>query len=570
MSIRGVLIQNLLCAISATLLILIVLLTLVPQFRNGILESWFGVYRTDIYRYQFWSKEIINSEWDMLLDVRRALAAPSGRNVFVSILDCGGQLPFSAVQTLTFNTVDSIFLLVYDLSIPFDTVLNDVFRKGSQHFPVLSLGLTHGDCLILWLSTLSMSVDCSGEPMCRKPLVLLIGTHRAQADQTMLEESDKSAKRLVSNFANAPLRIVGPFHVDNSLPLDEDMVQMRHLVTNYIQQEATSRSYPVSFLKAEWQLRRRNTLLPHMSVEEFCQLRLLTEAAGVPKKQMADLLDSLHQLGVIRSFHHHHMPASKARVFTNTQWLLDQISKVLVLSMKTTDVTLPTSDRVHIDNYLRRMGILTAYACETLLWSDLSADVRANILQIMYDVGLQCPVTGDRFGIPEDAGPLYHIPMCIQEDATVTAQPRGEIAMPALLVHFSEKLLPHALYSRFAVHMLQHYRPPRPAIGFRSARFCCDIGSYCYFAEMHYLVQGVAIQLDCTNASVAAGEVKATPSLVTMATNLLCRVEEVIQKLRCTGSPGLKWYPAFECPQHQRKQIASPQSERKIDSFHCL
>ena len=497
----------------------------------------------------------IKMEEELTIDVLRTLPGFSETNAYVSMLDCGGQHPFSAVQALTFNAGQSIFLLIYDLSIPFNAVLTEAFRSGMHCFPIISLGVSHGEYLALCLSTLSMAVNTGDNLTCRKPLVIPIGTHRAQTGHQQLEDFDKAMKHLIEAFNTAPLRIVDPFQVDNSYPTASEMVQFRQSISKYVREEAVSQPVPWSFMRAEWMIMQSNNLPPHMSVEEFCQLPLLVEGAGVPKKQMIDLLDSLHQSGVLRSFHHHHMPASNARVFTNTQWLLDQISKVLVLSMKRTDATLPASDRAHIDNYQRRMGILTTYACENLLWSDLSADVRASVLQIMYDVGLQCPVTGDRFGIPEDAGPLYHVPMCIQEDTTVTAQPPAEIAMPTLLVRFSEKLLPQALYLRFAVHMLQHYRPPRPAIGFRSVRFCCDVASYCYFAEMHYLVQGVAIHLDCTNTSVAAGEVKDTPSMVTMASQLLCKVEEVIELLQCTGFPGLKWFPAFECPQHQSEQM---------------
>ena len=511
----------------------------------------------------FWEEQSVKMEQDLLSDIKRTFADPSERNIFVTILDCGGQHSFSVVQALAFNASESIFFLVYDLTIPFDAKLHDVFRDGSRRFPILSLGLSHGDYLALWLSTLSMAIDpCIGREGA-KPLVIPIGTHRADVDSTLLKKSDEAAKRMIARFKNAPLRFVEPIHIDNKCPTSDDMVFLRRVVSRHVKREAALKPFPLSFLKAEWMI-KRSTLSPHMSVRTFCQLPQLAQAAGIPKRQMKTLLDSLHQHGVVRSFYHNQMPEAEALVFMKAEWLLEKVSRLLALSMKTADfdTTYPTiSDRDHINVYLRKMGILTTYVCEKFLWSDLSPQVRTSILKIMYDVGLQCPVTGGRFGIPEDAGQLYHVPMCIQEDTTLDSRQRSRIDMPAILMAFSNQLLPHALFSRFAVHMLQHYRPHEPDIGFRSVRLCCDNDSYCYFAELHYLSQGVAIRLGCADASVAVGSIHPTrtPDMAVMAKNLLCTAEEIFKKLQHTGSPGLKWFPAFECPQHPSKSNCNMQ-----------
>ena len=463
--------------------------------------------------------------------------------VFVDMLDCGGQLSFSILQALAFDANDGVFLLVYKSCISLNEKLVQAFRLGRQRIPLLPVHLTHGEYLATWLSTLAMARSSEAS----KPIVALIGTHSVDAHQRgVLDRSHKEATELMKKFQDQ-LDIRGPFFVDNSRPSSKEMASLRRQVHQFVRDKADFKPTPLSFLAVEWALKRQvknGTVQPCVSLGTFTEFAV-TQFQVAPNK-VSDLLDGLHRSSVVRSFNHRDPAQGGAYVYQSTAWFIDQISKVLSTAM----VGREGVYSLHADiEWLKTRGVLTIRLCEKI-WSHLEPSVWKSLLFLMEKFGLLCPVA-DRsaYEIPEAAGELYLIPMCIQRPPGLHELPPGTVSLLPVLLYIIGAYLPYPIYMRVLVGLLQEYKPATPPeIDVRKARFCC---SQFYFAEVSFSLQGIALAVFCTDHDAAAGHVAGVQALNAIAARLFNTTGRMLAQLRDESWKSLAdWCPAFQCPDH--------------------
>ena len=466
-------------------------------------------------------------------------------SVFVDLFDCGGALSFANVQGLAFNTDDSLFLVVYDSSVSLETNVVRAFRKRGYRFPELPPHFTQGEYLSLWLSTLAMA----RRPDTAKPLVVLVGTHANKAvEQGVLERSHREATTLLKRFQHLPLENHGPFFLDNTNPVDRRMATFRRRVHAFIRKKVEFVPVPLSFLKAEWALKRR---LRGTSAELCVPLNRFHSFAvdefGVCPEKVFDLLDYLHGNNIIRFFDHHDA-AGNAYVHQTTAWFITEVNKVLITAMDSMSAHALQSD---VD-CLRTIGILTDRLCSHI-WADLSPVERHNFLILMGRFGLLCPVMNrDCYRIALDAGDLHFIPMCIQQPFGLSPRPPHVMSLIPVLLYYCDEFLPLPLYMRVVVELFQTFAHlARPEFGVRQVRFCCDPTTRLYYVEMSYTLRGIALAMFCTDRSAAKGDMLGIPNLGRMANTVLQETDRILTKLRVESWQSLPdWLPAFPCPDH--------------------
>ena len=465
-------------------------------------------------------------------------------SVFVDLLDCGGALSFANIQAWAFNTDDNLFLVVYNSSVSLDTNVSQAFRKRGYRFPALPLDFTQGEYLSTWLSTLAMA----RRPDAAKPLVVLVGTHANNAaEQGVLERSRREATTLLQRFQHLPLECRGPFFLDNATPVDRRIAAFRRQVHAFIHDKVEFVPIPLSFLKAEWAVKRR---LGGTSAELCVPLNTFHSFAvdefGVYPEKVVDLLDYLHGNNVIRSFDHHN-PAGNAYVYQSTAWFIAAINKVLITAKDPMFVHAFQSD---VD-YLRTMGILTDRLCRHI-WADLSPAERHNFQMLMERFGLLCPVMNrDCYRIALDAGDLHFIPMCIQQPFGLRPWPRHVMSLIPVLLYYRDEFMPLPLYMRVVVELFQTFAHlARPDFGVRQVRFRCD-ATHLYYVEMSYTLRGIALAMFCTDRSAAKDDKLGVPNLGRMANKVLQETDRIVTKLRVESWQGLPdWLPAYPCQVH--------------------
>ena len=237
------------------------------------------------------------------------------------------------------------------------------------------------------------------------------------------------------------------------------MVALRRKIRQVIIEEAVPKPTNLSFLKTEWMVRslaksESSKQLPMaMPLQGFSRWALNT--SGVAERNVADLLDYLHLHGTVRSYHHRTHPES-AWVFPSTGWFLEQVTTILSCSLTEAGANVPIPYRTDINKLLREKGILTERLCK-YLWKEMKSDVCECIMDVMKQFGFQCP-SSNRFEIPEAAGRLYHVPMCIQRHPSALERHRRDWRTGHdLLILFRGRVFPLVYFVKFGVLLLQHY-----------------------------------------------------------------------------------------------------------------
>ena len=184
----------------------------------------------------------------LLSDVKDALNDPDEEVIFADLLDCGGQLSFSVVQSVCFSE-NTIFFLTYNSRIPLNVEIAASFRdEGGNPIQYATPKLLHSDFLSSWLSTLSMVGR--NRPQDRQPTVVLVGTHSAELSESESRSSDDALRSLLNKYADAPLRILGPFRVDNKHPESKAMADFRHEVHRLIYTKRRCSNLPHSLISS--------------------------------------------------------------------------------------------------------------------------------------------------------------------------------------------------------------------------------------------------------------------------------------------------------------------------------
>ena len=495
---------------------------------------------------------------DLLMsEMTKALDDPTDEVIFVDLLDCGGQLSFSVCQSVCFSE-NTIFFLTYDSSIPLNVQLAASFRDESGNRATYATPkLLHSDYLSLWLSTLSM-IGRNRSPS-RQPIVVLVGTHSAKLSESEGTASDDALRSLLGKYSDAPLRILGPYRVDSKYPEAYAMANFRRVVHRLIRKEARMNPTPLSYLHCEWWVRQGNKVAakgvctpPLLSLSDFKVFAQMF--AGVSVEEALPLLEYLNIHGAVRRFSR--SPSSEDDiVFVDIRWLLKQVAQVISITMKeSSQEQLSVSERKDVD-HLRKSGLLSSRLC-CAIWrspndTPLPPSIHQALLYSMEYLGLQCPVEGDeRYGLSSAAGCLYHMPICIQREASglhdLPLPPESE-AMPTILLRFDERFFPIGEFSKMAILVLQRCKPQHPEVDLLSLRFWLRGRNRCYVAELHYDEVGVRVGLKCTSPVIASGNCDESPSMAESASSLLQHVQDAAEQLQLQIGTRFALTPAFRC-----------------------
>ena len=478
-------------------------------------------------------------------EVGTALQNPNDEKVFIDLLDCAGQLSFSVCQAISFSVDQSIFIVVYNSSIPLTEEIKSEFRKGGKHQRVAAPTMTNGHYLRLWLSTLAM-LKAGSE---RHPTVVIVGTHSKAIDKS---RADREVRALLYDFQNQLDTRREVYFVDNSEPRDFQMKNFRTELAKLVREQVnrTSQEVPLSYLSYEWYVRRYETAKYQTvgNLESFA-----TTFAGIQSSDVPALLRYLHAHCAVRFFNYGDAVQKEATVYLNVPWLLKKVCKVLSCTMKAPGRRCPSFVVSDIDQ-LKEKGILTTRLADHL-WSKYGAgtEVRDGILSILERLGLQCPVSSDAAKelakLPLSAGPFYFVPICIQTEQTQLPDKYGDAdTLPALVLSTDPLFFPYGEFSRLVVHLLQYYKPQfnTVEVSLCSIRFKLTDVSPCYIAEVRHVQQGVALVLKCTSPDVATGRT-AGDCMAVAATRFCETVRRCMDFLRSEGCQGLEWKAAFYC-----------------------
>ena len=494
----------------------------------------------------------------LLLEVKKAMKDPEDEVIFVDLLDCGGQLSFSVCQSVCFSE-NTIFFLTYNSTIPMNVEIAASFRdEGGNRVQYSTPKLLHSDYLCLWLSTLSM-MGRNRSPS-RQPIVVLVGTHSAKLSESEGKASDVALRSLLRKYADAPLRILGPFRVDSKYPEADAMARFRREVHRLIQQEAMMNPTPLSFLHCEWLVRQRTNLEakgesipPFLSLSNFKVFA--QQAADISAEGALLLLEYLNVHGAVRRFNRSPLREDDI-VFMDIRWLLKQVAQVISITMNESSwEQLSASESKDVDD-LRKRGLLSSRLC-CAIWRApnspmLPPSIHKALLYSMEYLGLQCPVEGDeRYGLSPAAGFLHHMPICIQREASglpdLPLPPESE-AMPTILLRFDERFFPIGEFSKMVVLVLQRCKPRRPEVDLLSLRFWLHGRDRCYVAELHYDEVGVRVGLKCTSPVIASGNGGESPSMAESASSILQHVQGAAEQLQLQIGTHFALTPAFRCP----------------------
>ena len=476
-----------------------------------------------------------------------ALGDLNDRKIFVDLLDTGGQLSFSVIRTVSFSAEQSMFVLVYNSSIPLMKKIDSEFWRDGTYLPAMTL--TNGDHLRLWLSTVAMLKA----PSEHSPVVVVVGTFCESND----DKSFAELQTLLTEFKDR-LDVRGPYFVDNSRPRADNMKRFRQVLASLIEEQATrtAQEVPLSYLKCEWYVRRYETA-EHQTVAQFATF--VKHFAQIQLGDVPALLHYLHAHCAVRFFDFANSKRGEAIVYLNVPWLLKQVCKLLSCTMNE-----PPSDcRQSVVNdidLLKTKGILTTRLANHL-WSDDSArtQFQDDLLCILDKLGLQCPIPPDAaqalLNVSPDSGPLYFVPICIQTDESGLSGDLDddfEEAVPPLLLSTDPLFFPYGEFSRLVVRLLQRYKPPISTvqISFRYLRFQLTGVTPCYAVEVTHAQQGAAIVLKCTLPNVATGSAGDGYPMAVCATRFFESVRCCIDSMRAEGCHGLTLAAAFYCAEH--------------------
>ena len=479
-------------------------------------------------------------------EVDFALGNPSDEKIFVDLLDCGGQLSYSIVQTLSYSVDQSVFILAYNSSFPLSAKIPTEFRQGGKHLNLPAPTMTHGDYLRLWLSTLAIQAASLGH----RPTVVVVGTFC----ESIGDKSSREVRRLLNEFSGHRLRLQGPFFVDNSRPRSGEMKMFRQILMRLIETQAiqTIQGVPLSYLKCEWYLRRYSRTA-YQTVAEFESFA--KTFAGIPPSEVGSLLRYLHAHCAVRFFDHADAKRGDAIVYLNVPWLLTQVCKLLSCS-----VTEPPGyfSVVEDINLLKKKGILTTRLADTL-WSDGSASTqfRDDLLCVLDKLGLQCPVSSDAaqamLNVPTNSGPFFFVPICIQTGQNRLADDLSDNeAMPPLVLSTDPLFFPYSEFSRLVVRLLQYYQPPISTVEFNLfyLRFQLTGLTPCYTAEVTHAGRGVAIVLKYSRPEVATSSADDGFSMAVWAIKFYETVRGCMNSVCTERHLGLMWETAFYCAKH--------------------
>ena len=488
-----------------------------------------------------------DSAWREELD--SALRNPADKKIFISLLDCGGQLSFSVCQTISFNADESIFVLAFNSSIALKERIPSMFRQNSKCIPLPVSSLTNQDHIAMWLSTIA-TIRAPSKP---KPVVVVVGTFC----NSSVDFSTSELGMLLKEFKDQ-VDIRGPFYVDNSEPRGQYMRFFRQTMADLIRDKVdrATQDIPLSYLRCEWCIREYKTN-HYQTVSEFGEFA--EDVAGIPQVELPTLLQYLHNHCAVRFFSKSEPAERDAIVYLNVPWLLEQVCKLLACTMEEVPSRCSLDQREDIE-LLKTKGILTTRLAD-YLWSKSERDTRfrKDLLDILHQLALQCPVPSEAgqavFNISADAGPFYYVPICIQKEQCGLSKRFSDAeVIPPFVFRTATQFFPLGEFSRLLVRLLQHYKPPitNLEIGMFCLRFHLTGGvTQCYIAEVTHAQQGVAIALKCSRPEVAAGSANDGFPMAKCATSFRKTMQQCVESVRKEGYFELAWKASFFCTEHE-------------------
>ena len=540
----------------------------------------FPVVDTYQQKFLFLQQDLLPGIRNELEKIRDSPDDMTVERICVELWDCGGQMAMTTQQSVCFDTTRSFFMLLFDVSKGLDDVVGEevIYHKGKKiSIPPLFEGMTHRDFLLMWLSIISLrqqrhAPGGAQQGDGRHPemtQVFLIGSH---IDKVVGEpqETIKAVRRAVEVISEktygTAIKLNGPYFVDNRRIADSvselsDMKTLQDDIRNAVC-SVPADEVPLTWMKLEdalYMFQKRDPSFPdhstgesdsgpdgslgsrtHLTYEEFQGLAKFLTKNGMESAEISDALKYYHQLGTVIC-NDHVKPTPDSHIFLNTGWILQQFVQLVTSHVR--DDLLPQCNLslARDVKQLKKFGVVTQ-ALLKCLWSDLEDSIWASLISIMCHFDLACLISPKKPNVERDAagskeamsGPSYFIPFCTARNECTATLPDLQ-KLPALVLRFQTLFFPPPIFSRVALHCIDHLKALGPVLDFSAISF--SVGDH--YVRISWLPIGLKVELCSFHDNLG--------SAAELAHRLLRAIEACLQKLIEQGYNGLNWNPAFCC-----------------------
>ena len=268
----------------------------------------------------------------------------SSPEALMHIWDCGGQPVFLDILS-AFLTQRTMFLLLFDASLPLSDKYQESWRHEGHTYPGRELNITILQLMMQWMQLIHASLVAKDErarvakeakqdepttgrgqsislPLC--PRIMIVGSHgdRVQSKEKVLEEIVSSCKGKA--FHNL---VIDELIVDNTTAgrgNREDPGYRRIRKRIYDFTRSLTIPTPIAWVSFRKVLQKAVDT-PVLSYEEVVAI---AETCGIPKEVVPSVLHFYHQLGVF--LHYSSIESLSTTIIAEPQWLVKQLCKLFM------------------------------------------------------------------------------------------------------------------------------------------------------------------------------------------------------------------------------------------------
>ena len=285
----------------------------------------------------------------------KALLSNSHPEVVMHIWDCGGQPVFLDILS-AFLTKRTMFLLLFDASLPLNSKYQEIWRSKGKKYPGKEQNITILQLMIQWMKLIHGSLVAKnekgtddketkqgettqdeanverGQPslLYQCPRMMIIGTH---GDVPSKQQQDEVLKQLSASCEDMPFQDIleCKLIVDNTTAgkkekQDPHYRDIRRMIYDFTQSLTTPT--PIAWVAFRKVLQNTVGDSPVLSYEEVIPI---AEKCGIPKEAILSVLHFYHQLGVF--LHYTKIELLSTTIIARPQWLIQQLCKLLMPDM---------------------------------------------------------------------------------------------------------------------------------------------------------------------------------------------------------------------------------------------
>ena len=406
---------------------------------------------------------------------RQGEYSPSSKSteIVMRIWDCGGQPVFLDILS-AFLTQRTMFLLLFDASLPLSSKYQEKWRRKGHTYPGRELNITILQLMMQWMQLIHASLVAKDEsniavkeanqkettsgrgqsiflPRC--PRIMIVGSHgdRVQSKARVLEEIVSSCKGKA--FHNL---VVDELIIDNTTAgsgrrEDRGYRRIREKIHEFT--HSLTVPTPIAWVSFRKVLQKAVADSPVLSYE---QVVAIAETCGIPKAVVPSVLHFYHQLGVF--LHYASIESLSTTIIAEPKWLIEQLCKLLMPEWY-------FSKPRHLWQFLNEKGVLL----EPLylnIWQDCGLRGGAQALaDLLEHFDLAQKISSVPKEMQHYKGCKYFVPCMLKAQAqegpmeSMTEQPQETIQKAATLhVVFNTGCIPPGFFVRLAARMTSNER----------------------------------------------------------------------------------------------------------------